>query len=337
MRNARRSTAIFIAVALLVLSTVASLGPPALAASDAEPDEGRWAEDGSVFRDMVRLSSDDPSADPVDWYRVNLTAGATELDLLTIRVNLTRDGGGQFLVWAAIHYPDGGLMQEVRSTSYAVRTASILCHRTGVYLVQVYTYSYFECHYRLEFEIEKMANVTDGDDTLEGATFLDPPANVTGHLHGIFDTFDHYAVNLTRDETWYEFVEVRLEPTGAPVGKHDLDLFLIVFDDRGVPREAASSTSNASREVTFFASSIENTTVFIRCHAYGGDLDYLLNVTVYRVIDDGNNNIMRATMLEAGHPRTTASTSPTAWTTSGSTWREATSSGCPSPPTTTTP
>lgn len=288
-----------LATLLLILLTLAAGVPhPAAAAQDDEPLEGTWAEDGSVFRDLVRLSADDPSADPVDWYRVNLTAGATQLDLLRIRVNLTRNGGDQFLVWASIHDPDGALLTEVKATSFTVKSTATLCHRTGVYLVRVYTYSYFDCHYRIEFEIDQMANVTDGDDTLEQATFVDPPADLTGHLHGILDPFDHYAVNLTRDAKSYEFVQARLTINGTPVGRTDLDLFLIVLDDQGDPREVSSSTSNGSYEMAFYAATQEDQTVFIRCHAYGGNTSYSLNITTVRVADDGNNNILRAEELE---------------------------------------
>lgn len=284
---------------LVLLALAAGAPQPAAAAQDDEPGEGQWAEDGSVFRDLVRLSADDPSADPVDWYRVNLTAGAAQLDLLRIHVNLTRNGGDQFLVWASVHDPDGALLTEVRATSFAVRSTATLCHRTGVYLVRVYTYSYFDCHYRIEFEIGQMANVTDGDDTLEQATFVDPPADVTGHLHGVLDPFDHYAVNLTRDAKSYEFVQARLTIAGTPVGRTDLDLFLIVRDDQGVPRVVSASTSNGSYEMAFYAATQEDQTVYIRCHAYGGNTSYSLNVTTVRVSDDGNNNIVRAEELEA--------------------------------------
>ena len=303
MRTKTRRTTIVAMVLMVVLSTLVTLNGPALADGDDEPDTGPWAEDGSVFRDMVRLSADDPDADPVDWYRVNLTAGATQLDMLTISVNMTRNGAAQYFVWASIHDPDGALLQETKTTSYAVKSTGVLAHRTGVYLVRVYTYSYLECHYHLEFNITQEANVTDGDDVLEDATFLEPPAEVTGRLHGIRDTFDHYAVNLTRDPLHYEFVEVRLEPNGTSVGKMDLDLFLIIIDDTGVPRDVSSSTSNGSREVAFFAATVENVTIYIRCHAYGGDTGYKLNVTVYRVSDDGNNNIYRAEDIDVGTPR----------------------------------
>jgi hypothetical protein len=43
---------------------------------------------------------------------------------------------------------------------------------------------------------------------------------------------------------------------------------------------------------------LEDTTVYIRCHAYGGTASYALNVTKVKVIDDGNNNILRADELE---------------------------------------
>ncbi len=303
MRTKTRRTTIVAMVLMVVLSTLVTLNGPALADGDDEPDTGPWAEDGSVFRDMVRLSADDPDADPVDWYRVNLTAGATQLDMLTISVNMTRNGAAQYFVWASIHDPDGALLQETKATSYAVKSTGVLAHRTGVYLVRVYTYSYLECHYRLEFNITQEANVTDGDDVLEDATFLEPPAEVTGRLHGIRDTFDHYAVNLTRDPLHYEFIEVRLEPNGTSVGRMDLDLFLIIIDDAGVPRDVSASTSNGSREVAFFAATVENVTIYIRCHAYGGDTGYKLNVTVYRVSDDGNNNIYRAEDIDVGTPR----------------------------------
>ncbi|MCK4970128.1 MAG: hypothetical protein KAS77_06365, partial [Thermoplasmata archaeon] len=303
MRTRTRKTAIATLAFLLALSALTTVNLPVMAEGDDEPGTGPWAEDGSVFRDSVRLSADDPDADPVDWYRVNLTAGPSQVDMLRINVNLTRNGGDQFLVWASIHDPDGALLQEVRSTNFAVKTTGFLCHRAGEYLVRVYTYSYLECHYRLEFQITQEANVTDGDDTLGEATFLEPPAEVTGHLHGIRDTFDHYAVNVSRDATTYEFIEVRIEPNGTSVGTTDLDLFLIAFDDKGVPRVVASSLSNGSREVVWFAATVENVTIYIRCHAYGGDTGYKLNVTKFKVSDDGNNNIVRAEEIELGVPR----------------------------------
>lgn len=297
-KRTRWRPAILLVILFITMAFAASVTVPVAADPDDDAETGPWAEDGSMFRDMVRLSADDPSADPVDWYRVNLTAGPTTLDLLRIDVNMTRNGGDQFFVWASVHDPDGALLTEVKATSFAVKSTATLCHRTGVYLVRVYTYSYFECHYRLEFNITSRANVTDGDDTLEEATFLEPPADVTGHLHGIFDTFDHYAVNLTRDSTYYEFVQVRLSLHGVPVGRTDLDLFLIVFDG-GVPDEVAASTSNGSSEMAFYAATLRPTTVYIRCHAYGGNASYALNVTKYKVSDDGNNNILRAEELEA--------------------------------------
>ncbi len=303
MRTRTRKSAIATMAFLLALSALATVNLPVMADGDDEPGTGPWAEDGSVFRDSVRESADDPDADPVDWYRVNLTAGPSQVDMLRIYVNLTRNGGDQFLVWASIHDPDGALLQEVRSTNYAVKTTGFLCHRTGEYLVRVYTYSYLECHYRLEFQITQEANVTDGDDTLGEATFLEPPAEVTGHLHGIRDTFDHYAVNVSRNATHYEFIEVRIEPNGTSVGITDLDLFLIAFDDKGVPRVVASSLSNGSREVVWFAATVKNVTIYIRCHAYGGDTGYKLNVTMFKVSDDGNNNIVRAEEIELGVPR----------------------------------
>ena len=299
-QRTRRTSATLVALLFVILAFAMAANTPVAADPDDEPETGLWAEDGSVFRDTVRLSSDDPSADPVDWYRVNLTAGSTNLDLLRIDVNLTRNGGEQFQVWASIHDPDGALLTEVRATTFAVKSTSTLCHRSGVYLVRVYTYSYFDCHYRLAFNIGSRPNVTDGDDTLGEATFLEPPADVTGHLHGVLDPFDHYAVNLTRDDTHYEFVQVSLGLYGVPVVRTDLDLFLIVLDDGGVPRQVAASTSNGSFEMAFFASTLENTTVYIRCHAYGGNASYALNVTTVKVVDDGNNNILRAEELEAG-------------------------------------
>jgi hypothetical protein len=291
-------------VLVLALSTLATaFGGPALADADDSPQTGPWAEDGSVFLDTVRLSSDDPEADPVDWYRVNLSEGPTEVDLLRIDVNMTQNGAAQLFVWASIHDPDGALVTEVKATSYAVRSTSTVCHRTGVYLVRVYTYSRFDCHYRLAFNVSRTANVSDGDDTLERATFIKPPTEVTGHLHGIRDTFDHYAVNLTRDVLFYEFIEVRLRPNGTSIGETDLDLFLIVLDEVGVPHEVAASTSNGSTEVVFYAATVENLTVYIRCHAYGGITGYTLNVTLYRVSDDGNNNIGRAIAMDNGASR----------------------------------
>jgi len=292
------ATLVALMFVILALATVATT--PVAADLDDEPETGPWVEDGIVVRDRVRLSADDPSADPIDWFRIYLTAGSTSLDMLRIDVNLTRNGGDQFLVWASIHDPDGALLTEVRSTNYVIKSTSTLCHRTGVYLIRVYTYSYFDCHYRIEFNVTSRPNTTDGDDTLGEATYLEPPADVTGRLHGILDPFDHYAVNLTRDSTYYEFIQVRLSLDGVPVGRTDLDLFLIVYDPRGIPREVSSSTSNGSSEMAFFAATIEPTTVYIRCHAYGGNASYALNVTKVRVIDDGNNNILRADELEAG-------------------------------------
>lgn len=290
-------TLVSILLVVLAFATVATT--PVAADLDDDSETGSWAEDGSVFRDWVRDSADDPSADPVDWFRINLTAGPASLDLLRIDVNMTRNGGEQFFVWASVHDPDGALLTEVKATNFAVRSAASLCHRTGVYLVRVYTYSYFDCHYRIGFNISSRANVTDGDDTLGEATYLEPPADVTGRLHGILDPFDHYAVNLTRDSTHYEFVQVRLSLDGIPMGRTDLDLFLIVLDGQGKPTDVASSTSNDSSEMAFFAASVEDTTLYIRCHAYGGNTSYALNVTKVKVTDDGNNNILRAEELEA--------------------------------------
>jgi hypothetical protein len=289
-----------VATMFLLLALAAMASTPVASAPGDEPGTGPWVEHGTVVRDKVRLSADDPSADPVDWYRINLTAGPSSLDLLRIDVNLTRNGGDQFLVWASVHDPDGALLTEVRSTNYVIKSTSTLCHRTGVYLIRVYTYSYLDCHYRIEFNVSARANVTDGDDTLGEATFLEPPADVTGHLHGVLDPFDHYAVNLTRDDTHYEFVQVRLSLDGVPVGRTDLDLFLIVYDHQGLPREVSSSTSNGSSEMAFFAATLEPTTVYIRCHAYGGNTSYALNVTKVKVTDDGNNNILRSVELDAG-------------------------------------
>ena len=288
------------AILLVVLTFATMATTPVVADLDDEAETGPWAEDGSVFRDRVRSSADDPSADPVDWFRINLTAGPASLDLLRIDVNMTRNGGEQFFVWASVHDPDGALLTEVKATNFAVKSTATLCHRTGVYLVRVYTYSYFDCHYRIAFNISSRANVTDGDDTLGEATYLEPPADVTGRLHGILDPFDHYAVNMTRDSTHYEFVQVRLSLDGIPMGRTDLDLFLIVLDGKGRPTDVASSTSNGSSEMAFFAASIADTTVYIRCHAYGGNTSYALSVTVVKVTDDGNNNILRADELEAG-------------------------------------
>jgi hypothetical protein len=283
---------------ILALSSMAIT--PVAADLNDDPDTGPWAEHGLVVRDRVRLSADDPSADPIDWFRINLTAGPVTIDMLRIDVNMTRNGAEQLFVWASIHDPDGALLTEVKATSFAVKSTATLCHRTGVYLIRVYTYSYFDCHYQISFNITSRANVTDGDDTLGDATFLEPPVDVTGHLHGILDPFDHYAVNLTRDSTHYEFVQVRLTLDGVPVGRTDLDLFLIVRDPLGVLREVAASTGNGSSELAFFAATIEDTTVYIRCHAYGGNTSYALNVTKVKVSDDGNNNIVRSVELEPG-------------------------------------
>ncbi|MCK4300650.1 MAG: hypothetical protein KAX80_14000, partial [Planctomycetes bacterium] len=221
MRTRTRKTAIVTLAFLLAFSALSTTSMPVMADGNDEMGTGPWAENGSVFRDSVRQSAEDPDADPVDWYRVNLTAGPSQVDVLRINVNLTQNGGDQFLVWASIHDPDGALLQEVRSTNYAVKTTAFKCHRTGEYLVRVYTYSYLVCQYRLEFQITQEANTTDGDDTLGEAKFLEPPAEVVGHLHGIQDTFDHYAVNVSRDATHYEFIEVRIEPNGTSVGTMD--------------------------------------------------------------------------------------------------------------------
>jgi hypothetical protein len=299
----RWTFAALVAVLFVTLSFTIGLTSPVAAGPDDDPQTGPWVEDGTVIRDRVRLSSDDPSADPVDWFRVNLTAGPTQLDLLRIDVNLTRNGGAQFLVWAAIYDPDGALLTEVKATNFAVKSTATLCHRTGVYLIQVYTYSYFDCHYRIAFNITQRANVTDGDDTLDEATYLEPPADVTGHLHGIMDPFDHYAVNLTRDDQYYEFIQVRLSPNGTSIGQRDLDLFLIVRNGQGRLDQVAASTSNGSNEMAFYAATLEDQTIYIRCHAYGGNTGYALNVTVYKVSDDGNNNILRAEELDAGSSR----------------------------------
>ena len=52
---------------VLTLTTLATLAVgPAMADADDSPRTGPWAEDGTVFLDTVRLSSDDPEADPVD-------------------------------------------------------------------------------------------------------------------------------------------------------------------------------------------------------------------------------------------------------------------------------
>jgi hypothetical protein len=302
-RRTRWTTFGPVAILVVIIALTSFATVPAAADANDSPQTGPWLEDGAVVNDVVRLSADDPDADPVDWFRVNLTAGASELDMLRIHLNLTKNGADQFLAWASIHDPDGALITEVRATTYTVMSTATLCHRTGAYLIQVYTYSRFDVHYRLRVEITKEANVTDGDDTLEQATFLDPPIEVSGHLHGIRDPFDHYAVNLTQDEDTYEFVEVRIAPTGIPIGRTDLDLFLLVLDDEGKPQQVSASTSNGSREVVFFAATVENTTVYIRCHAYGGNTDYSLNVTTVRVSDDGNNNILRAEDLPSGSSR----------------------------------
>ena len=80
-------SALMLLQALALVSVI--MATPVSADVGNDPTSAQWAEDGSVFRDWVRLSADDPAADPEDWYRINLTAGATELDFLTFSVNLT--------------------------------------------------------------------------------------------------------------------------------------------------------------------------------------------------------------------------------------------------------
>ena len=90
MRTRIRKTSIATMAFLLALSALATVNMPVMADGDDEPGTGPWAEDGSVFRDSVRQSADDPDADPVDWYRVNLTGGSSQVDMLRINVNLTQ-------------------------------------------------------------------------------------------------------------------------------------------------------------------------------------------------------------------------------------------------------
>ena len=117
-----------VATLVLVQALALLMASPSLAAGDNDPGTGTWAEDGSVFRDKVRLSADDPAADPEDWYRINLTAGATEVDFLTISVNLTGYYDERYFVWAGIHDPDGAELQEVQATN--ARTQSRIAMTT---------------------------------------------------------------------------------------------------------------------------------------------------------------------------------------------------------------
>jgi hypothetical protein len=285
-----------VATLVLMQALVLLTASPVLAAGDNDPGTGTWAEDGSVFRDQVRLSADDPAADPEDWYRINLTAGASELDFLTIRINLTGYYDERYFVWAGIHDPDGAELQEVQATTYMPEYAKTLCHRTGVYLVRVYTYTKYDCQYELSFTVEKRANVTDGDDTLGEATLLEPPATAMGHIHGVFDPFDHYYVNLTRNSSHYEFLEVRLAPDRWRRNQ-DLDLFLIVIVN-GTPQVVAASLSNGSIERAWFGATEGDMKVYIRVHAYGGNTSYNVTVTKIAVPDDGNNNFEGAVLLD---------------------------------------
>ena len=288
------------ALALLALAVVAlpAMTPVAGAFhTDDYPETGNWAEDGAEFREWVQLSADDPSADPVDWYRVNLTAEGATVDMLRIDVNLTADGGQDFyFVWASIHEPDGALLQEVKAPDDARRSAQVVAQRTGVHFVQVYTYSRFRCDYLLTFHITQVANTSDGDDLLSQARFLVPPKSASGHVNNINDTFDHYAVNLTHGTDSYDLLDVRLYPEMERPAQ-DLDLFLIRLDANGTPREVASSTSNLSSEATFYAAEEPEETVYIRVHAYGGSTNYTVLVRSYLVPDDGNNNMARADAL----------------------------------------
>ncbi len=290
------------AVALVLLAIAAMALPPMAPVASAShtddyPETGRWAEDGTTFRDWVQLSADDPSADPADWYRVNLTAEGAQVDMLRIDVNLTAGGGQeQFFVWASIHDPDGALLQEVRAPGYARKSAQVAAFRTGVHLVRVYTYSRFPCDYLLAFHISKVANASDGDDLLSQARFLEPPESAPGHVNGWYDPFDHYAMNLTREAGRYDLLDVRLYPEMERAGQ-DLDLFLLELDANGTPREVASSTTNGSTEAAFYAAEDEDQTIYIRVHAYGGSTNYTVLVRRYDVPDDGNNNMARAEEL----------------------------------------
>jgi hypothetical protein len=293
--RAQRRALALLALAVLALA-LPPLAPPGAMAThtDDAPGSGTWAANGSSFRDWVSLSSDDPSADAQDWYRINLTAGPTEVDVLRIEVNMTL-GGNQdmYFVWASIHDPDGALLQEVKTASYTKKAATFACHRTGVHLVRVYTYSRYQCNYLLTFDVSTAANTSDGDDMLSQARFLEPPASAQGHVNGVWDTFDHYAVNLTRGALSYELLEVRLYPE-VERPSQDLDLFLIVINATGVPHEVASSLSNGSTEVTFYSAEAIDQTVYIRVHAYGGITNYTVVVRTYDVPDDGNNKILDA-------------------------------------------
>jgi hypothetical protein len=271
--------------------------------TDDQPEGGHWAQDGAVYRDWVRLSADDPSADPADWYRINLTAEGASVDMLRVTVNLTAGGGlEQFFVWAAIHDPDRSLLTEVQAPGYARKSAATVAHRTGVYFVRVYTYSRYQCDYRLNFSITQVANTSDGDDLIQQARFLEPPQLAIGHVNGVWDPFDHYAVNITRTNTTYELLRVVLQPDMERPGQ-DLDLFLLEVDAKGALHELSSSTSNGSYEVAYYAAERPNMTVYIRVHAYGGITNYSLGVDVVTVTDDGNNNIDRADLLSFGTPR----------------------------------
>ena len=304
--NERRAPARAVALATLALLSalplLAAIPPAGATHTDDQPEGGTWAENGSVFRNWTKLSADDPSADPVDWYRVNLTAEGASVDMLRITVNLTAGGGmEQFYVWAAIHDPDRSLLTEVQAPSYARKSTATVAHRTGVYYVRVYTYSRYECDYLLNFTISQVANTSDGDDLIQQARFLDPPELVIGHVNGVWDPFDHYAVNVTRTDATYELLRVVLQADMERPGQ-DLDLFLLELNATGGLHELASSTSNGSYEVAYYAAERPNMTVYIRVHAYGGITNYSLGVDVVTVTDDGNNAIDRADPLPAGVP-----------------------------------
>ncbi len=296
--RARRRALALLALAVLALAWPPLAPPGALAThTDDNPQSGTWAEDGSSFRDWVRLSADDPSADAQDWYRINLTAGVAEVDVLRIEVNMTLGGNQEmYFVWASIHDPDGALLQEVKTASYTKKAATVACHRTGVHLVRVYTYSRYQSSYLLTFEVTKAANVSDGDDLLSQARYLTPPETAQGHVNGVWDTFDHYAVNITRDGLSYQELRVLLSPE-VERPSQDLDLFLIVLNATGVPREVASSLSNGSTELAFHAAEEADQTVYVRVHAYGGITNYTVTVEAEWVLDDGNNNILGAQEL----------------------------------------
>ena len=305
-RITRRAPARAVALATLALLSVLpmlAVAPPAAATpTDDQPEGGTWAGNNTTFREWVSLSADDPSADPVDWYRINLTAEGALVDMLRITVNLTSGGGmEQFFVWASILDPDTSLLSEVKAPGYAPKSTATVAHRTGVYYVRVYTYSRYQCDYRLIFTVTQVANTSDGDDLIQQARFLEPPAMAIGHVNGIWDPFDHYAVNVTRTDTTYELLRVVLQADHERDGQ-DLDLFLFELNATGKPHLLSSSTGNGSLERAYYAAEGPDMTVYIRVHAYGGITNYSLGVDIVNVTDDGNNDIDRADLLPFGTP-----------------------------------